>query len=142
MINLFRSLLNPLQLAGIETINDIYTELNETIANKLIVIGDNVNFIRLPHTKFMYDSFVTFAFSSAFILEDGRKVQLLPHWGETIDDDLSALFQLILGQNGAMIVSDSGDNKWHILEGNLTGSILEEFFKFNGSTYYLFYFFK
>jgi hypothetical protein len=40
MPNLFRSLVNPGELAGIETINDVYSLLTETIANKLIVIGE------------------------------------------------------------------------------------------------------
>ena len=125
MINLFRSLVNPLQLAGILTINDLYTELDETIANKLIIIGDQVRFIRLPHTKFMFDSLVTFAFLSAFVAEDGRHVTLLPHWGERIDGDITATFQLIIGQNGATIIGDKVNEKWHILEGNVVLSLEE-----------------
>lgn len=117
MAQIFSSSIQAAEINGIQTIDSVETILDETAANKLILIGDNVRNIRLPHTKFMNDTLIRFNILNYTNVEDSRLVTFLPHWGETIDNDVTATMSLVLRETGAALVSDLSDNSWWIIEG-------------------------
>jgi len=120
MAQIFSSKPTESDILSFESISSVYTELDETIANKMILIGNDVRFIRLPHTKFLDGAKVNFGILNYTNAEDNRQVTLLPHWGEKVENDITATMQLILMETGVEIIADFSDNSWWVLQGKFS----------------------
>ena len=117
----FSAIKKSQKYVGVKNISGSYVLLTENDMKHVIVIGNDVDIIRLPHTTFTFPGdLIAFTFPTVLAAETGRVFALLPHFGQMIDDDTTAAIQRALFVDNVVLASDPDNGKFQVLEGSLT----------------------